>query len=84
MKFNTEKWKKANFRKGIAYRVLQVIMGIAIVTVLYLGGCVAEFPDWTSQQWAMHFLWLGISGGVGLTAWLGAMMIGWVEKGDKT
>jgi len=74
--------ERKNNRKKIAYRALQVVMGLAIIAVLFLGGCVAEFPDWTAQQWSIHFLWLGIAGGSGLTAWLAATLLGWTG-GEK-
>ena len=80
-RFNTEKFKQRNERKKIAYRILQVLMGVAITAVLYIAGCVAEFPDWTAQQWSIHFLWLGIAGGTGLTAWVAAIFLGWTEGG---
>ena len=77
--FNKDSKEKVG-KKTITYRILQVIMGLALVAVLFLGGCVASFPDWSAQQWAIHFLWLGISGGTGFTAWICAVLLSWSGK----
>ena len=66
-------------KKPKAYRIMQIIMGLAIVAIVFLGGMVASFPDWTAQRWSIHFLFLGLAGGMGITAWIAAILISFKE-----
>ena len=83
-KYRGEKWKKRNDRKGIAYLVMKIIMGISIGVLLYCVACIAEFPEWTSQQWAFHFLVTGISAGVSIATWAVSVLIGWADRREQT
>ena len=79
-RFKTEKWQKINYRKGVAYGILKVVLGISMAVMFYCIGCIAEFPDWSAQQWAMHFWITGISIGVAAGTWFAAVLLGWAER----
>ena len=64
-------------KKKFVYRILQIIMGLSLIAVFVGLAMVAEFPDWSAQAWAVHFCWTGVCGGIGLMAWLAAVLLGW-------
>ena len=69
-----------NKRKKIAYKIFSTIGGVAFVVLLYLVACIAEFPDWSAQQWAFHFLAIGITAGITCATWFAATLVGWTEE----